>query len=68
MLVRIFKVLIEGDSKKSTDETGWEEIPRIKWLYFRNLAGSKKGDYVNVKVDVCTAGYFNWNSCMRFMN
>jgi len=53
-LGKIFKVLIDGDSKK--DESKWKgRSSQNKTIVFaKENNGLKKGDYVNVKVTDCT--------------
>jgi tRNA-2-methylthio-N6-dimethylallyladenosine synthase len=55
-LGKIFKVLIDGDSKK--DETEWKgRNSQNKVIVFpKENYNLKKGDYVNVKVNDCTQG------------
>ena len=52
---RVYSVLIEGDSKKSTQDWMGRNTQN-KVVVFPKPAGSKKGDYVNVHIDVCTGG------------
>lgn len=51
---KTFKVLVEGTSKKSDDELfGRTDQNKVVVFPKRNL---KKGEYVSVKIDKCTAG------------
>lgn len=50
-----FKVLIEGNSRKSSQE--WNgRTDHNKMVVFPKQGSFRKGDYVNVQVDHCTAG------------
>jgi tRNA-2-methylthio-N6-dimethylallyladenosine synthase len=52
---KIFKVLIEGDSKKS-DQQWAGRSDHNKMTVFPKTGNYKKGDYVDVFVESCTAG------------
>jgi tRNA-2-methylthio-N6-dimethylallyladenosine synthase len=52
---QVYSVLIEGDSKKSTQDWMGRNTQN-KVVVFPKPAGSKKGDYINVHIDVCTGG------------
>ena len=52
---KIFKVLIEGDSKKS-DQQWAGRSDHNKMTVFPKTGNYKKGDYVDVLVESCTAG------------
>ena len=51
---KIFKVLVEGTSKKNENEL-YGRNGQNKVIVFPK-ENYKKGDYVNVKVDRCTTG------------
>jgi len=51
---KIFKVLIEGDSRKSTDEFKGRNSQN-KMVVFEKQAGYQPGDYVNVLVESSTS-------------
>jgi len=51
---KIFKVLIEGNSRKSTDEFKGRNTQN-KMVVFEKKAGFKPGDYVNVLIDSSTS-------------
>jgi tRNA-2-methylthio-N6-dimethylallyladenosine synthase len=50
----IFKVLIEGDSKKSTADWMGRSTQNKVIVFSKNGGNLKKGDYVNVRVNDCT--------------
>jgi tRNA-2-methylthio-N6-dimethylallyladenosine synthase len=54
-LGKTFKVLIEGDSKKS-DQHWAGRTDHNKMTVFPKTGNFKKGDYVEVEVESCTAG------------
>lgn len=54
-LGKTFKVLIEGDSKKS-DQQWAGRSDHNKMIVFPKTGNYKKGDYVDVFVETCTAG------------
>ena len=54
-LGKIHKVLIEGDSKKS-DQHWFGRSDNNKVVIFSKCDNFKKGDYVNVLIENCTAG------------
>ncbi|MGN6297867.1 MAG: tRNA (N6-isopentenyl adenosine(37)-C2)-methylthiotransferase MiaB [Ginsengibacter sp.] len=54
-LGKTFKVLIEGDSKKS-DQHWAGRTDHNKMTVFPKTGNYKKGDYVEVEVESCTAG------------
>ena len=54
-LGKIHKVLIEGDSKKS-DQHWYGRSDNNKVVIFSKCDNFKKGDYVNVLIENCTAG------------
>jgi tRNA-2-methylthio-N6-dimethylallyladenosine synthase len=54
-LGKTFKVLIEGDSKKS-DQHWAGRTDHNKMTVFPKTGNYKKGDYVKVEVESCTAG------------
>jgi len=54
-LGKTFEVLIEGDSKKST-ENFKGRTSEFKMVVFLKQPNLKPGDYVNVKIDDCTTG------------
>ncbi len=54
-LGKTFKVLIEGDSKKS-DQHWAGRTDHNKMTVFLKTGNYKKGDYVEVEVESCTAG------------
>ncbi|MGI8952158.1 MAG: tRNA (N6-isopentenyl adenosine(37)-C2)-methylthiotransferase MiaB [Chitinophagaceae bacterium] len=51
---KIFKVLIEGESKKSTDYWMGRNSQNKVIVFSKEKSQLKKGDYVNVKVNSCT--------------
>jgi tRNA-2-methylthio-N6-dimethylallyladenosine synthase len=51
---KIFKVLIEGDSKKNEGEWKGRNSQNKVIVFAKENYELKKGDYVNVKVDDCT--------------
>jgi tRNA-2-methylthio-N6-dimethylallyladenosine synthase len=54
-LGKTFKVLIEGDSKKS-DQHWTGRTDHNKMTVFPKTGDLKKGDYVDVFIESCTAG------------
>ena len=52
---KTYKVLIEGDSKKSSQDWMGRNTQN-KVVVFPKTPGSKKGDYAHVRIDVCTGG------------
>jgi tRNA-2-methylthio-N6-dimethylallyladenosine synthase len=52
---KVYTVLIEGDSKKSTNDWMGRNTQN-KVVVFPKPAGSRKGNYVDVRIDVCTGG------------
>ncbi|HZI69000.1 MAG TPA: TRAM domain-containing protein, partial [Hanamia sp.] len=54
-LGKTFKVLIEGNSKKS-DEHWAGRNDQNKMVVFPNTGNLKKGDYAEVTIEECTAG------------
>jgi tRNA-2-methylthio-N6-dimethylallyladenosine synthase len=54
-LGKTFKVLIEGDSKKS-DQQWAGRSDHNKMIVFPKTGNYKKGDYVDVFIETCTAG------------
>lgn len=51
---KTFKVLIEGDSKKSADDFKGRNSQN-KMVVFPKVSGYKKGDYVNVRIEKATS-------------
>ena len=53
---KTFKVLIEGDSRKSKDQWAGRNDQNKMLVFPKTSAQLKPGDYVYVKVEECTAG------------
>ena len=54
-LGKTFKILIEGDSKKS-DQHWAGRTDHNKMVVFPKEGNLKKGDYIDVEIETCTAG------------
>jgi tRNA-2-methylthio-N6-dimethylallyladenosine synthase len=52
---KTFKILIEGDSKKSSEHWAGRNDQNKMIIFPKSKAGLKKGDYVMVKVNECTS-------------
>lgn len=52
---RVYKVLIEGDSKRSADDWCGRNSPGKVIIFPKSVEGLKKGDYVNVRVNKTTS-------------
>jgi len=53
---KTFRVLIEGDSKKSDRHWAGRNDQNKMLVFPKNMDGIRRGDYVYVKVEECTAG------------
>ena len=53
---KTFKVLIEANSKKSDQHWAGRNDQNKVLVFPKEAYGLKEGDYVNVRVDECTAG------------
>ncbi len=53
---KIFTILIEGESKKSTDDWMGRSSEGKVFVFRKENYNVKKGDYVNVKANDCTQG------------
>jgi tRNA-2-methylthio-N6-dimethylallyladenosine synthase len=62
---KTFKVLIEGSSRKSEYDWAGRNDQNKVLVFPKENYGLRKGDYVNVKVDRCTAGTLIGNIVWR---
>ncbi|WP_346239435.1 tRNA (N6-isopentenyl adenosine(37)-C2)-methylthiotransferase MiaB [Niabella insulamsoli] len=53
-LGKVFKVLIDGDSKRSADDWVGRTSQNKVVIFPKSQHGEKKGDYVSVKINDCT--------------